>query len=42
MKTPKEYRDWLDAAAQAEEGHFHAGIGLGTLILIILLVALLF
>lgn len=41
MKTPKEYREWLEAAGEAEEGHY-AGIGIGTLILIILLVALLF
>ncbi len=42
MKTPDEYREWLEAAASSEEGALNTGIGIGTLILIILLVAILF
>ncbi len=42
MKTPDEYRDWLEAAAAEEEGALHTGVSIGTLILIVLLVALLF
>ncbi len=43
MTTPNDpYRTWLEASAGSEDGHYGAGIGLGGIILIILLVALLF
>lgn len=41
MERKTRQQEWLEAAA-AQDGHYGAGIGLGTLLLIILLVAILF
>ncbi len=43
-KKFNEYRQWLDAAAHAEDGHYssQAGISVGGLILLLLIVAWLF
>lgn len=39
-----EYREWLQAATESEDGHYyaHTGISLGGIILVLIVLAILF